>query len=643
MPSRNVSQNPVFRELAEIQRYTDVDPNPEDSDFSTCRARRRDGGRCRNPPCTQYERWRIPPLLAEFRDMTECPDTDSFHDKMETFVTYTHCKRWHRVKALDAFDEWKRQRVEAKAISRRRAAPVIQPTPAPAIQSIPPPTIWPLTAATLQLLPQTPARGIPSSASATSDGGSSVDDSVMETRSEISTATTFAGSLPNTPLRNGGITIFSIRDIVEEEAVEEEEEIVTQADVTMEEAAVAVVEEETVEQTIEEEIENVKKETPKEDVVKQETSEEDITRRNAVEENEAEKTQNAISTTGIQNTTVEKKDSSETKETIIEGLGITGLQRNGSLRDHSPVFRVINSHPTHDKMKEGVVYILEHKENPSLFKIGWSSKSAEERLRQPNNCYGINTKIIYETKRFCGAPQAEKIAQVILRHANIRVLECDHCKGGHREWFAAQRETVCETVMHVEEFVQIPAYTLQDGEYKLSPEAYDRVVKQMCNFSVLKLGELMRGPRKGGDDVEASSDVLNETVATTETLVADIPLEVSRPNTSNGLSEIQEFDESFISASSPNTKSRKKLSSGAKVARKVKSFLSIKHSVKDYLSRSRESTPEDEDGDRRSFGTVFVDLKDKAREVGTKARQEAREFRRDFKEELHRKDEQQME
>ncbi|KAL7946840.1 hypothetical protein V8C42DRAFT_318907 [Trichoderma barbatum] len=621
MPAGNARQNPVFKELTEIQQYTDVCPNPQDSDFETCRAMRRDGGRCRNPPCTKYERWQIPNLLSEFRDMTECPDTESFYNKMETFVTYTHCKRWHRPRACEAFDEWKRERIASKSTSRRRPAPVARPTSSstlnqrtiPVAQPIHASVIQPITAAALQLLPSTPTPFIPSAASATSDDGSSFDDSMLESRSETSN-TTFMSSLPNTPLRNGTVSRFGIEDVAEEESVVEE--TIPERDVAAEENMDEV-------------------------VVEEETVEDDIIVTRTKGEQDSKRIKDLASTAFVNSTIPHKEASVEIEATIVKGLGIASLQRSGSMRDHSPVFQVLSCHPTPEKMREGVVYILEHKENSSLYKIGWSSKSAEERLLQPNNCYGINTKIIYETKRFAGAPQAERIAQIILRHANIRVLECIRCQGGHREWFTAPRETVRETVVHVEEFLQMPAYTLQDGVYKLSPEAYDRVVKQMCDFSVTRLAELMRGSRERQEETVTSSDVLIDTILTPLAQLTDTPAEMSRPNTSNGLSEIQEVNKSFISTSSYDNKSRKQLSAGVKLARKMKRLLSVGDSVKAYFSRPREQKLQADDDTKRPFGSVLVDLKDKAREAGTKARHDAREFRRDFKEELRRKSEEQ--
>lgn len=645
--------------------------------------------------------------------MTECPDTDSFYNKLETYITYSHCKRWHRWPALAAFERWKKERIAARSNARQRYTPASRAAAPPARPSTPPPTIQPtattfiqpLTAAALQQLPSTPTRFVPSAASATSDGGDSFDDSILETRSVTSNGSTFLSSLPNTPPRNGLISGMEIDDIEEEVIIQEDgadwtaanvaraianadnspspsnesiadvemdtvEEIVAQEDVadriyanankltaTLERLATFLEEKlvevevaskgKEVDRDVEEAVissEAASVDTKEETITNREPREKDnleeslesvaveykITRKAIPKANDAGKMQDLALATDVHDTVVTEEDDSA-REKTVRGLGIISLQRNGSLRDHSPVFQVINSHPTADKMREGVVYVLEHKDNPSLFKIGWSSKSAEERLKQPNNCYGVNTKVIYETQRFSGAPHAEKLAQVILRHANIRVLSCEMCKGGHREWFSAQRETVRQTVKQVEEFVQMPAYTLQDGEYKLSPEAYSRVVQQMCDFSIVKMGELMHG-KDEVNEAAKSSIVLCETIS----LSPITPPEISRPSTRDRFFENQESNESLVSLSSQTSKSKTRLSTGTKVARRLKNFVAAKNTVKEYLTRSRGSTPEAEGSEKRALGAVFVDLKDKARGLGTKARQDVREFRKDFKEELRR-------
>ncbi|EHK45635.1 hypothetical protein TRIATDRAFT_307656 [Trichoderma atroviride IMI 206040] len=569
MSSKKVILNPVFQALVEIQQSTDVCPNPQDSDFKTCRTKTIRGERCRNRPCRKDERWHTPSLLLEFQNMAECPNTKSFHEKMKTFVTYTHCKGKHRDKVLGAFDAWKKKKAIDELISERSSTPS-----ASLIET----TIQPITTAALQLLPSTPAQSRALSDYATSDDGTSFVESIADTRS-VTSNTTCMTSLPNTPLRNGTVSRFHIEDVAEEECASEP---IFGADDYIDSGSDEEVIQEDAEQDVFEDA------ITKNGILRGDIIASDIKR-----ERDGERIQESILNTRI-NTPLpkneqnderkdkeEKRGDNEGEDSAIEGLGIIGIQRTLSLRDHSPVFQVINGHPTPSKMREGVVYILEHEKNPSLFKIGWSSKSAKERLKQPRNCYGKNTKVFYETKRFVGAPQAERIAQVILRHVNIRVSECFYCQGGHREWFAAPRETVHETVMHVEEFLRMPAYTLQDKVYKLSPEVYERVVKQMCDFSVARFGELMHGPRKQHEETEISDVLIDAKVLPLAQLTLQ-PVEKSRLNASDGLSEFQD-SKSFVSTSSHDTKSQN-LTAGVKLMRKVKWLFSISDSVRAYLS-----------------------------------------------------------
>ncbi|KAM0254425.1 hypothetical protein ACHAQJ_006829 [Trichoderma viride] len=105
-----VNQHPVFMELAVIQQGIDKFPSPADSHFRTCRALNKNGiDRCKTSSCGKE----IDILLSEFQNMTECPDTDDFYTKLETFITLTHCGRRHRDKPLEAFNDWKRQRKTA--------------------------------------------------------------------------------------------------------------------------------------------------------------------------------------------------------------------------------------------------------------------------------------------------------------------------------------------------------------------------------------------------------------------------------------------------------------------------------------------------------------------------------------------------
>ncbi|RYP65665.1 hypothetical protein DL769_006244 [Monosporascus sp. CRB-8-3] len=177
-----------------------------------------------------------------------------------------------------------------------------------------------------------------------------------------------------------------------------------------------------------------------------------------------------------------------TAERIIR-LGLASLQRKGSLRNHAPVFSEIHKPLTSVQKLDGIVYVLQHKFEKGLFKIGWTRGTAEERLNQAGNCFGSNAEILHQTRGgpFFAASKAEKLAQTVLRHHNLTITECEQCGGGHREWFRAPREMVVETVETMETFVRLPAYESKDGQtWKLSDAAYE-MIRTMCEFSTARL------------------------------------------------------------------------------------------------------------------------------------------------------------
>lgn len=211
---------------------------------------------------------------------------------------------------------------------------------------------------------------------------------------------------------------------------------------------------------------------------------------------------------------IDVSNSDQKNELRFPGLGIHRPRRTRSLRDHSRLFQEIMEHPSEKQMQEGIVYVLEHKES-GLFKIGFSTKGAEARLRQPRNCYGINTNIIYETKeRFRGAEKAEKIIHTSLTHQNIIIKECEKCGGGHREWFEASREKILDAVAHVEGFVQMPAYVKESNEWKLTAEAY-KDFTPMSGFKLSALAKNKRAIKENGGEAGKPLEVISETTPET--------------------------------------------------------------------------------------------------------------------------------
>ncbi|KKP06480.1 hypothetical protein THAR02_01438 [Trichoderma harzianum] len=403
-------QNPVFEELAYIQASLDEFTNRHvNSKPLPCRALLKDRSRrCQNNGWLQSQHTEVVNLFVEFKSMTKFPETDILYEKLELFITYTHCKR-HVEVALKSFREWTEQQTTATSGS-------------------------------------TPA-SLSASASASTSPFSSSEYILSTSVSEISDL------LSEASLSGGPIYDEPVSDCDSEGIWEKHEKVVTK------------------------EI-PILPDTPKID-----------------------KKMNI------------PKGSPKSGGKIL-GLGnVRAPTRQRSERDHASVFQVINSHPTEGMMKEGTVYILEHKNIPGLYKIGFSTIGAERRLRHPKNCYGTDTKIIHETEsKFRGARQAEKIIQTQLLHDNILIGACEKCGGGHREWFEADIDKITKTVTTIETFLQMPAYVKQDGEWKLSAEAYE-IVGPMCHLNLEALLKGGRAVQKEDAEAGPSLGIISEGIA----------------------------------------------------------------------------------------------------------------------------------
>ncbi|RYO94250.1 hypothetical protein DL763_004136 [Monosporascus cannonballus] len=286
--------------------------------------------------------------------------------------------------------------------------------------------------------------------------------------------------------------------------------------------------------------------------------------------------------------------------------GLASLQRKGSLRNHAPVFSEIHKPLTSAQKEYGIVYVLGHKIEKGLFKIGWTRVTAEERLNQAGNCYGFNAEILHETRGgpFFAESKAEKFAQTVLRHHNLTIVECERCGGGHREWFRAPKEMVVETVEIMETFVRLPAYESKDGQtWRLSDAAYE-MIRTMCDFSTVRLSSpiatIERHPINeppGG----VSTQLKPEAVAH----VAETAFPARSQDSDEGMEGYNPSATTAAVNAGKGTKGAAR-SVGADAARRAKGALrkaaELKDRVSQFRNRSREGTPElDGDGKRENF------------------------------------------
>ncbi|KAF5985356.1 hypothetical protein FCOIX_2132 [Fusarium coicis] len=162
-----------------------------------------------------------------------------------------------------------------------------------------------------------------------------------------------------------------------------------------------------------------------------------------------------------------------------------GLKRNGTLSDKAAIIMELRKPLTYAQAGKGKMYVLKHKEEKDLFKIGWTSTTVNTSLSRPNNCYGASceTVPIYESPHlFNGAPKAHRLVHLFLRGINIRVKKCRKCGKGHKDWFEGIEEAIVNTVKVMEGFLLGPAYELKENG-ELTNEGKARV-NNMCNVTL---------------------------------------------------------------------------------------------------------------------------------------------------------------
>ncbi|OBS29096.1 hypothetical protein FPOA_03033 [Fusarium poae] len=463
MATSQTSEHPLFTELRELIAFF---PKLEDEfDFDKCRWQKGDKSRCRNPRKSVAGEAKA--LWFEIERMKTCPDIATFYPKVERLMKITHCDSHLFKYVLPLFQEWKeKHRVDVKLTqapseTQEPNRVLIEDSDEPSQPGTPEPEVfdsfclsdtspWPTPLTEVDSV-RTPIKGpacildrsIPDTSSGTVDQtSSSVENSnnsiVNAITKDISTLS--LGQIHSTSDKspvNGKLSYA--------ESISEDDELSCQ-----------------------------------------ETSE----RLTVIPNRKPVAEQTASDVSVRQENTPEVEDDPLDHPINVEGIGIGRLYRQGTLKRSSPIFKALTTPPTLRQRKHGVVYVLQHTKDEKVFKIGYTRYNAVKRHNQSGNCYGKNTKVIYESELdFAGAEEAEQLAHVFLGNHNLRVPECASCGGGHREWYHGQiGDVLIATLKVMEDFVQLPAYELkagqnEDGEMVVSQEA-ERRIKSMFDISI---------------------------------------------------------------------------------------------------------------------------------------------------------------
>ncbi|KAJ9293430.1 hypothetical protein DTO271G3_7695 [Paecilomyces variotii] len=443
-------EHPIFKELAALQEGIDVFPNPEVSDYTSCRAYTKIATRCQMG--LKGKAPRANALLSEFREMAECPHTDIFYHQLEEFLTITHCGK-HQEKPLARLDEWRKQREQAaSSLSKDTSSTATGTDYFGSIASL-----SEAGSAATSILPLSIEQ--PTEQCTDRSPNDSTDNIDIEDTLDITLTEGPSSPACQSIIDSLSSSSRSLRDAPSREQAPE----ITNC----------------------ERIENLA--TRVEDLTL--TRSHHTTASDGSCHDEAE-----VSITGIGLASLQRKGTLRDTSPVLKEIYkyLTGAeQKEGILYvlEHVEIkglFKVGCTRETAAKR---------HHQPRNCY--GTNTKVIHETTDGP----------------FVGAQKAKRLVQTILRHHKLQVIKCEQCGKGHNEWFQAQREVVLNTVKNVERFVRLPAYTLQDGRMKLSPVAQERVEK-MCNFSLQILEDLTAAREaqfEGETHVPAVEESLHQT------------------------------------------------------------------------------------------------------------------------------------
>ncbi|KAJ4124962.1 hypothetical protein NW768_009303 [Fusarium equiseti] len=565
MAISQVFEHPLFTGLKELIVFF---PKPQDKhDFELCRGQNKTSlARCGNPRADIVRDEAIC-LWSEIELKKECPDIPFFYPTVERLLQITYC-HVHKPQVLKSFEEWK---------DRHCASTILVDTPAK----------------TSQALSQESNRALKDDADEASEPETpeteTFDPSVCSDTSPFPTPLTEPDSI-RTPVKLPA-------SVLERSIPDTQPDIVDHAPVSTtgkDKLAVNAITKDistlSLGSTLP--ISNRSSAGGKSAIAESISDDDDASFKEMPEELSSitdEKSVNDQATTGVsawRGKPTKFEDDPLGHQIAIKGIGIAQLGRKGTLYHASPIIKALNTPPTQKQRQHGIAYILRSTKNKDVFKVGWSEKSAIERQHQPNNCYGKDTEIIYESsKPFAGAKKAGLLAQKFLGSCNLQIIECETCGKGHRGWFKVEETVIRGTLQAMEDFLQMPAYEFkagqEDGEMTLSQEAEKRV-KSMCNISIEGLRGSTTGQKEPVSDqeevLEESIGVNSQTAAQTTVpqVIADAPIQSI---------EVESLQKSEASA-------------GQKAGRLwgniEKGFGKAKNTVKDTVQnmRSRESTPD---------------------------------------------------
>ncbi|KAF4996523.1 hypothetical protein FGRMN_4452 [Fusarium graminum] len=538
----DISQHPVFEEL---ELLIDFFPSPNTPpEFTRCLCKNKSNGeQCKN----RFSKARnaADGLWGGFRGMKECPYTPSFYEDVNRFLEVIHCKL-HNDTVLSRFNDWKQRRgglSEASLTSISNSERVFDSsqtynTNASLSSSL-----------TQQDTPETPRKVLSSSWSydspETSLPSTPYSDRVFDSSPIDCDITPFSSPL----------TAYETPEIAEKSKsfdsgsffssptsrsfaspssfVDEEKFIAGDA-----EKDVPLVADSATSTNLNAPFNNIKP-----DVIVKSTTEVIVTSSRDVSSDLPIMTKKEV---GVENThtkvSVTQAGGHANPHLVSTPVGICNLKRTATMRSFAPIITELYNYLTPYQVKNhGILYVLRHKENSDVFKVGFTTGTAAERLNHSGNCcHGIYDPVYESNDKFFAAKKAEILALKVLTPYKLNVVECNNCEQGHRELFTGSEETIVNQVRAIENFIRLEPYVEgDDGVWRFSVEEEHRL-NNTRGFSRKALQAYFEEAEQRLNVVPAASGEVLDTKSVTATqttaveILADVNINSTEPEESTG-------------------------------------------------------------------------------------------------------------
>lgn len=182
----------------------------------------------------------------------------------------------------------------------------------------------------------------------------------------------------------------------------------------------------------------------------------------------------------------------------------------------SNIFNILKTTPSKRVSSRGYVYIISLNDSSGLFKVGYSTKKTEQRMRSHEKCHG-NIKLINDSKTAWAGRIESLVHAELMQYQHIQTRKCQ-CGVAHRELFSCGLKEIKESLYKwMDFFMDHPDPYNENGPFKKNvvlPKPYGGVDR--ASFTSTPTKSTRRGQDSFAKEAKKSPPKTPDNVAITE-------------------------------------------------------------------------------------------------------------------------------